>query len=303
MKKISIVGVGQVGQATAHMLARENFCGEIALVGREDGTPKGAALDIQHATPLFESNTIISGSDDYSIMSDSDVIVITAGSPRKPGMSRSDLLDTNREVINSVVDNVLEYAPNSIILLVTNPVDALVYYIREKTQWDSHRVIGLSCVLDSARMASYIAVKTGYSAKEISALVIGSHGDNMLPLPRFSCINGVPLDVFLSDSEMQDIIQKTRTAGGDIVSMKGTSGYVAAAASVVNMLDAIINDKNHILPCVAVLNGEYGFNDIAIGVPTVLGGRGVVRIVELPFNNSERELFAQSVNEVRLSLI
>lgn len=302
MKKIAIIGAGQVGQAIAHMLARENFCGQIALIGRRAGIPQGAALDIQHAIPLYESNAIIEGSHDYQSLAGADVVVVTAGSPRAPGMSRADLIDTNKPIIETVVENVVRYAPSAIVILVSNPVDTLTYYAWRLSGWDKHRVIGLSCVLDSARMVSAIALKTGYSAKEISALVIGGHGDHMLPLPRFSSINGVPLNLFLSEPETDTIIASTRSAGGDIVALKGTSGYVAAAASVVKMLDAVMNDRNHLLPCVAIMDGEYGLNDIALGVPTVLGGRGIVKIVELPLNEAERAQLDRSVAEVTQTL-
>lgn len=302
MKKIAIIGAGQVGQATAQMLARENYCSEIALIGRTAGIPEGAALDIQHAIPLYESNTVIRGYHDYKAVHGSDVVVIAAGHPRKPGMSRADLLDCNIPIIRSIVEHIMLYAPNAYIIMVTNPVDVLTYYAWLLSGWEKRRVIGLSCILDSSRMASLIASKTGFSPKEISALVIGGHGDNMVPLPRFSSINGVPLDVFLSQQEILEIITETRNAGGDIVALKGTSGYVAASAGIVAMLDAILNDRNHILPCVSVLDNEYGLKNIALGVPAILGGNGVVRIIELPLNEEEKMKLYQSAEEVELKI-
>ena len=299
MKKISIIGSGQVGQATAQMLARENFCSEITLIGREPGIAEGSALDIQHAIPIYESNTVITGHHDYSAISGSHVVVVAAGNPRKPGMSRSDLLATNKNVIEEVVENITLYAPEAFVVIVTNPVDVLTYHTWRITGWSKNRIMGLSCVLDSSRMASMISLKTGYSAKEISALVIGGHGDYMVPLPRFSRINGMPLDIFLNQHEINDIIAKTRIAGGDIISLKKTSGFVAAAASIVSMLDAIINNRNHILACVSILEGEYGYDDIAIGVPTLIGGDGVVKIIELPLNDLEKREFDKSVTDVQ----
>jgi len=298
MKKISIIGAGQVGQATAQLLARENYCSEIALIGRSKGMAEGAAQDIQHATPLYESSTVIRGYHDYHAVRDSHIVVITAGLSRKPGMSREDLLDSNIPIIRTIVENIIQYAPNAFIIMVTNPVDVLTYYAWSLTGWKKGRVIGLSCILDSARMASLIALKTGYSPKEVSALVIGGHGDKMVPLPRFSSINGVPLDVFLPQQEISDIITHTRSAGGEIVALKGTSGYVAASAGIVAMLDAIINDRNHILPCVSILNNEYGLSDIALGVPSVLGGKGITRIIELPLNKQEQQMLYRSADEV-----
>ncbi len=299
MKKISIIGSGQVGQATAQMLARENFCSEIALIGRQPGLAEGAALDIQHAIPIFESNTVITGHHDYSALTGSHVVVVAAGNPRKPGMSRSDLLETNKKVIDEVMKNIITYAPDAFVVIVTNPVDVLTYHTWRLTGWKKNRLMGLSCVLDSSRMASMISLKTGYSAKEISAMVVGGHGDFMVPLPRFSRINGIPLDVFLKQEEIDEIIAKTRVAGGDIVALKKTSGFVAAAASIVSMLDAIINNRNHILACVSVLEGEYGYNDIAVGVPTLIGGNGIVKVIELPLNNQEKQDFDKSVADVQ----
>lgn len=299
MKKIAIIGTGQVGQAIAHQLARENFCNDIILLGRKKNMAQGIALDIQHAIPLFESNSIISGDSDYSTIAGSSIVVITAGVPRKPGMSRLDLLESNRVIVEEVVQNVMKYAPDAYLIIVTNPVDILTYHVWKMTGWSRNRVIGLSCILDSARMVSLIGKKTGYSVREISALVIGGHGDAMVPLPRFSRINGIPIDIFLSQTEIDDIIKQTRLAGGDIVALKGVSGFIAAAASVVSMMDAIINDRNHILPCVAVLEGEYGYDRIALGVPTVLGGEGVTNIIELPLNDDEQKLLQQSADEIK----
>jgi malate dehydrogenase len=299
MKKIAIIGTGQVGQAIAHQLARENFCNDIILLGRKKNMAQGIALDIQHAIPLFESNSIISGDSDYSTIAGSSIVVITAGVSRKPGMSRLDLLDSNRVIVKEVVQNVMKYAPDAYLIIVTNPVDILTYHAWKMTGWSRNRVIGLSCILDSARMVSLIGKKTGFSVREISALVIGGHGDAMVPLPRFSRINGIPIDIFLSQAEIDDIIKQTRLAGGDIVALKGMSGFIAAAAAVVTMLDAIINDRNHILPCVAVLEGEYGYDRIALGVPTVLGGEGVTNIIELPLNDGEQKLLLQSADEIK----
>lgn len=299
MKKIAIVGTGQVGQATAQQLARENFCSEIVLIGRNKGIAQGIALDIQHAIPLYDSNSVIRGSDDNADLVDSDIVVITAGVPRKPGMSRLDLLDSNRLIIEKVIEDVMKYAPNAYLIIVTNPVDVLTYHAWKLTGWSRNRVLGLSCILDSARMVSMIGKKTGYSVREISALVIGGHGDAMVPLPRFSRINGIPIDIFLSKQEIADIIERTRHSGGDIVGLKGVSGFIAAAASVISMLDAVINDRNHILPCVAVLEGEYGYDNIALGVPTVLGGQGVTNIIELPLNEEEQALLKQSADEIK----
>lgn len=299
MNKVAVIGAGQVGQATVQLLARENFCREIVLISRDDNTAKGIAMDIQHAIPLYESNASVQGSSHYSAIEGADVVVLTAGLTRHPGMSRLDLLESNRLITEAVVENIIKYAPDAYLIIVANPVDILTYCTWKQTGWNKNRIMGLSCILDSSRMSSLIAQKTGYSAKEISSLVIGGHGDSMVPLSRFSRINGVPIDVFLSPDEIEDVIKQTRTAGGDIVELKGTSGFVAAAASVVTMVDAIINDRNHILPCVSILNGEYGLQDIALGVPTVLGGSGVTHVIELPLDDAEDSALKDSAREIQ----
>lgn len=299
MNKVAVIGAGQVGQGTVQLLARENFCREIVLISRDDNKAKGIAMDIQHAVPLFESSASVQGSCHYSTIEGADVVVLTAGLTRQPGMSRLDLLESNRSITEAVVENVTKYAPGAYLIIVANPVDILTFCTWKQTGWSKNRIMGLSCILDSSRMSSLIAQKTGYSAKEISSLVIGGHGDSMVPLPRFSRINGVPIDVFLSQDEIEDVIKRTRTAGGDIVKLKGTSGYVAAAASIVTMIDAIINDRNHILPCVSILDGEYGLQDIALGVPTVLGGSGVTRVIELPLDDVEDGALKASAREIQ----
>ncbi len=295
MKKIAIVGAGQVGQATAQILAREDFCASITLIGRDRDKAEGAARDIQHAIPLFDANAVIEASDDPAAMAGAGVVVITAGAPRRPGMSRADLIDVNRPIVERIVEEVVRHAPEAVIVVVTNPVDALTYHAWRASGWPPGRILGLSCVLDSARMVAAIARRTGHAPKEISALVIGGHGDQMLPLPRFSSIHGAPLSLFLSSREIEEVISETRGAGGEIVALKGTSGFVAAAASVVRMVEAVVNDRRHLLPCVAVLDGHYGLRDLALGVPTVLGGGG---IVELPLDEGERAQLLRSAREV-----
>ena len=299
MNKVAVIGAGQVGQAIVQLLARENYCREIVLISRNQNTARGIALDIQHAIPLYESNTNVQGSSDYSAIEGAAVVVLTAGLTRHPGMSRLDLLESNRSITETIVENIKKHAPDAYIIVVTNPVDILTYCTWKQTGWSKSRIMGLSCILDSSRMSSLIAQKTGFSPKEISSLVIGGHGDSMVPLPRFSRINGVPIDVFLSSTEIEDITKKTRTAGGDIVDLKGTSGFVAAAASVVTMVDAIVNDRNHILPCVSILNGEYGLHDIALGVPTVLGGAGVIKVIELPLVEAEENALKASARDIQ----
>lgn len=298
MNKVAIIGVGQVGMATAQMLAREQYCDEIVLVGRNKRVAQGVALDLQHAIPLYQSDVNIIGDDDFSSIEGADIVVITSGLMRQAGMSRLDLTESNLKIIDPILEEIIRFAPDSYLIMVTNPVDVLTYFAWKKTGWSKNRIIGLSCVLDASRMSSMISKLTGFSVKAISSLVIGGHGDYMLPLPRFSGINGIPIDVFLTDNEIDEVVEETRNAGSQIVNMKGVSGYIAAAASINSMISAILNNRSHLLPCVAVLDNEYQLKNIALGVPTVIGGNGVSKIIELPLNESEHAALMISANEV-----
>lgn len=298
MTKVTVIGTGQIGESTAQQLAHRNVCSEIVLIGRDDSKAKGIALDIQHSSPIYDSNSYILGTTDYQELKDSNVVVIAAGISRKPGMSRFDLLESNIKIIKNIVANILEYAPDAYIVIVTNPIDIITHLVWKLTGWDRSRIIGLSGILDSARMASLISKISGYSVREISALVIGGHGDHMVPLIRFSAVNGIPINNLLNEEQLKEIVARTRSAGGDIVKYKGKSGFIAASASLVSMVDAIINDRNHILPCVAILNGEYGYKDIALGVSTVIGKSGVTKIIELSLNSEEKSLLDESAREI-----
>ena len=280
-------------------LAREQGCDEIVLVGRNKRVAEGIAMDIQHAIPLYQSDVSVTGDSNYKSIEGADIVVITSGLMRQAGMSRLDLMESNVNIVSPILDEIIRFAPDSYLMLVTNPVDVLTYYAWKKTGWSKNRIIGLSCVLDASRMSSMISKKTGFSVKEISSLVIGGHGDSMLPLPRFSGINGIPIDVFLSDNEINEVIEETKNAGSQIVDMKGVSGYVAAAASINVMVGAILNNRRHVLPCVAVLESEYQLNNVALGVPTVIDGGGVTKIVELPLNNTEHAALISSASEVQ----
>lgn len=303
MQKITIIGAGRVGESTAHDLAEAELCREIALIDIKEGVPQGTALDIQEAAPVFGFDTRVTGSNDLAALADSDLVIITAGVPRKPGMSRSDILGVNVPVINGVVDEVLKRAPYAMILIVTNPVDVLTYAAWKRTGWDRSRVFGLSGVLDSARMASFIAVETGLSVKDITALVLGGHGDAMVPLPRYSRIAGIPLEHFLSKEKIASIVARARDGGAEILQLRKTSSaYDAPAAAVAMMVDAIVHDRKRILPCVTVLDGEYGQSGICMGVPVVLGEEGVERVIELPLEEAEAADFRRSADNVRADI-
>jgi len=296
MKKITVVGAGRVGESTAQFIASQDLC-------RDEGAASGAALDIQEDAPLFSFDTRLAGGSDPELMRDAELIVVTAGIPRKPGMSRSDVLETNVRVTDQIVANTLKYAPDAMMLFVSNPVDILTYRAWKKTGWDRSRIFGQAGVLDSTRMASFIALETGYSALDIDAMVLGGHGDSMVPMMRYTTISGIPVENFLSQDKIDEIVGRTRNGGAEILALRqNSSAYDAPAAAVAAMVDAIVKDRKRILPSVAILDGEFGCSDIAIGVPTVLGQNGMEKVIDLELNQAERENFDNSVAAVKKDL-
>ncbi|OGI49621.1 MAG: malate dehydrogenase [Candidatus Muproteobacteria bacterium RIFCSPHIGHO2_12_FULL_60_33] len=303
MQKITIVGVGRVGESTAHNLAKHETCREIMLIDIMEGVPQGTALDIQESAPIYDFDTKLTGSNELKDMAGSDMVVITAGVPRKPGMSRSDVLETNLAVLYGIVDEVVKHAPQAMLLTVTNPVDVLTYAAWKRTGWPRHRVFGMAGVLDSARMASFVAMETGFSVKDINAMVLGGHGDSMVPMTRFTTINGIPVEHFLSKEKIEKIIKRTREGGAEILNLRKTaSAYDAPAAAIASMIDAISHNRRHILPAVAVLDGEYGLKDICMGVPCVFGEHGMEKVIELPLIAQEAAEFKRSAESVRADL-
>ncbi|MCR4347835.1 MAG: malate dehydrogenase [Sulfuricaulis sp.] len=304
MKKITIVGAGRVGESTAHNLAKNETCSEILLIDIKEGVPQGTALDIQESAPIYNFDTKLAGSNDLKDMAGSEMVVITAGVPRKPGMSRSDVLDTNLAVLNEIVDTAIKHAPQALLLVVTNPVDVLTYAAWKRSGFERRRVFGMAGVLDSARMASFVAMETGYSVRDINAMVLGGHGDSMVPMTRFTTINGIPIEHFLSKEKIEKIVKRTREGGAEILSLRKTaSAYDAPAASIAFMIDAISRNRRHILPAVAVLDGEYGLTDICMGVPVVFGEQGMQKVIELPLNAQEAAEFKRSAESVREDLV
>ncbi len=303
MKKITIVGAGRVGESTAYNLAKAELCREVVLIDIKDGVPQGTALDIQESAPIFGFDTKLTGYNDLAAMANSDMIIITAGLPRKPGMSRSDVLDANVPVVTAAVDQAVRSAPDAMILIVTNPVDVLTYVAWKRSRWERNRVFGLSGVLDSTRMASFVAMETGFSVKDISAMVLGGHGDTMVPLPRYTCINGIPIDRFLDAQTVARIAERTRQGGAEILALrKNSSAYDAPAAAIATMVDSVQHERKRILPCVAVLDGEYNQRGICMGVPVVLGSGGVEKVVELQLNDEEAGYFNRSAENVRADI-
>lgn len=303
MQKVAIIGSGRVGETTAQILAEQEICREVVLVDIREDTPQGVALDIAQTAPFFNFDTRVSGSNDVAAIADAEVVVITAGVPRKPGMSRSDVLDVNVKVVDGIVDDVMRHAPNAAIIMVTNPVDVLTYRAWQKTGWPRHRVLGQAGVLDASRMAAFIAMETGFSALDITTIVLGGHGDSMVPVPRFCTINGIPVSRFIAPDRLGQIVQRTRDGGAEILALrKNSSAYDAPGASVAAMVDAISHWRNRLLPCVAILDGEYGMQDIAMGVPCVLDQNGLERVIDLDLNTEEMRDFQRSAQGVRADI-
>jgi len=303
MQKVAIIGSGRVGETTAQILAEQETAREVVLIDIREDAPQGVALDIAETAPFFKFDTRVTGSNDPAAMRDADVVVITAGVPRKPGMSRSDVLDINVQVIDGIVADVVRHAPDAIIIMVTNPVDVLTYRAWQKTGWPRERVLGQAGVLDASRMAAFIAMETGFSAHDITTIVLGGHGDSMVPVSRYCTVNGVPVSHFIDEQRMAEIVQRTRDGGAEILALrKISSAYDAPGASVAAMVDAISHRRNRLLPCVAPLQGEYGQRDIAMGVPCILAGDGLVRVVELDLNAEEKSAFEASAAGVRADI-
>jgi len=302
-KKITIVGAGNIGATLALLLARRETA-DITLVDIDEGIAKGKALDIMEASPILGFNAHVTGTADYADTANSDVVVITAGFPRKPGMSRDDLLFKNYEVVKSVSEQVRKYSPEAFVIVVTNPLDAMTYTALKVTGFPKERVIGMAGVLDSARFAYFISEKTGISVENIKAFVIGGHGDDMVPLTKYTTISGMPVTNFLSEEELEEIVERTRFGGGEIVKLLKTgSAFYAPAASILEMVIAILWNKRKILSASVYLDGEigeyYGASGLCVGVPIVLGKEGVEEIIKLDLSEKEWQQWRKSVESVR----
>ena len=302
MKKITIVGAGHVGETTAQALVSNELCQELVLIDVQAGITQGVALDIQESASALGFDTRITGAADPETMTGSELVIVSAGLPRKPGMSRDDLIDVNLSIISSIVDHVVRYAPEA-LLLVSTPVDVLTYHAWHHSDWERKRVFGMSGVLDSARMASFVALETGFSVKDINALVLGGHGDVMVPLPRYTSINEIPIEYFLDSETIACLVERTRNGGAEILKLRQTgSAYDASAAAILTMVDAVVRNRRRILPCVVILAGEYGERDIAMGVPAVLAGSGVQQVIELPLTEDEQFAMTDSAAKLRVTM-
>ncbi|MEW9670723.1 malate dehydrogenase [Ammoniphilus sp. 3BR4] len=300
-RKVAVIGAGFTGATTALMLAQKEL-GDVVLVDipQLENPTKGKALDMLEASPVqgFDSNII--GTSSYEDIQDADMVIITAGIARKPGMSRDDLVNTNAGIMKSVAENVAKYAPNSYIIVLSNPVDAMTYVCYKTTGFPKNRVIGQSGVLDTARFNTFVSQELNVSVEDVSGFVLGGHGDDMVPLVRYSYAGGIPLEKLIPADRLEAIVERTRKGGGEIVNLLGNgSAYYAPAASLVQMAEAILKDKKRILPSVAYLEGEYGYNDLYLGVPTVLGGDGIEKVLELELTEQEKAALDKSADSVR----
>ena len=303
LQKVTVVGAGHVGATTAQRLAEAQLAREVVMVDIVEGIPQGKALDLWESAPVMGFDTRVVGSNGYDGAAGSDVVVITAGIPRKPGMSRDDLLATNAGIVRSVCEEVKSCSPEAVVIVVSNPLDAMCYVARETTGFPASRVFGMAGILDTARYRSFIAERLQVSVEDIQALVLGGHGDTMVPLVSYTTISGIPLSRFLESDEIDALIQRTRDGGAEIVRyLKQGSAYYAPSAAVAQMVEAISLDKKRILPCAALLAGEYGFSGIYLGVPCKLGRNGVEEIIEVELSDEERSSLETSAGHVRETL-
>jgi malate dehydrogenase len=296
--KVSVIGAGAVGASTARALAERNYA-DILLVDVVEGLPQGVALDIQECGPVMGFDSRVSGTNTYEDIEDSDIILVTAGMPRKPGMSRDDLVRVNMEIVTTVMTHVRERAPNTIVLMMTNPLDAMAHLAHRVTGFEAERVIGQAGVLDSARFRAFIAEELRVSVRDVTALVLGGHGDQMVPLTRFTTVSGVPLSELLSPDRIGALVQRTRDGGAEVVNLLGRSAYYAPAAAFLDMTDAIVYDQRRLISASVHLDGQYGHRDIYLGVPIILGKNGVERVVELSLTNEEKAELDRSADSVR----
>ncbi len=300
-KKVSVIGAGFTGATTAFLIGQKELADVVLVdIPQLENPAKGKALDMLEASPVQGFDANITGTANYEDTADSDIVIITAGIARKPGMSRDDLVTTNQKIMKSVTQEVVKYSPNCHIIVLTNPVDAMTYTVFKESGFPKNRVIGQSGVLDSARFRTFVAQELNISVKDITGFVLGGHGDDMVPLVRYSYAGGIPLETLIPKVRLEAIVERTRKGGGEIVNLLGNgSAYYAPAASLVEMTEAILKDQRRILPAIAYLEGEYGYNGIYLGVPTVLGAAGIEQVIELELTDSEKASLDQSAKSVK----
>lgn len=299
MSKVTVVGAGNVGATCANVLAHKDILKEVVLLDIAGDTARGKALDTWQQAPIDHYSTRIIGTDDYAQTAGSDIVVITAGLPRKPGMSRDDLIATNAKIVVSVTRSILQYSPNPIIIVVSNPLDVMTYAAFKAAGLPASRVFGMAGILDTARYRAFLAEALDISPKDIQAMLMGGHGDTMVPLPRYTTVSGIPVTELIDDARLQAIIERTKVGGGELVKLMGTSAWYAPGAAAAQMVEAIVRDENRIFPCCALLEGQYGLKDIFVGVPVKLGANGIEQLLELQLNTDEMALLNESAGHVR----
>jgi malate dehydrogenase len=297
--KVTIVGSGNVGATAAHWIASKELA-DVVLIDIVEGVPQGKGLDLLEAMPIEKRDSAILGSNDYADTANSDIVVITAGIPRKPGMSRDDLLNTNHKIMNDVVGKIVHHSPNCILIIVSNPLDAMAQAAYKMSGFPRERVIGMAGILDSARFRTFIALELKVSVENVTAFVLGGHGDTMVPLPRYSTVAGIPITELIPKDRLDAIVQRTRDGGAEIVKhLKTGSAYYAPSAAATEMVEAILKDKKKILPCAAYLNGEYGIHGLFVGVPVKLGAKGIEQIIEIKLTPEEKAALDKSAAAVK----
>ncbi len=299
MRRITVVGSGNVGATVADALARENLVNEIVLLDIKGDMAKGKALDIYQQAPIGEYSTRVIGTDDYTHTANSDIVVITAGLPRKPGMTRDDLIATNAKIVSSVTEQIMKYSEKPIIIVVSNPLDVMTYVAYKVSGLPSNRVMGMAGILDTARYRAFLSMELNVSVRDIQAILMGGHGDTMAPLPRYTTVSGIPVTELIAPDKLDAIIERTKKGGGELVQLMGTSAWYAPGSAAAQMVGAIVRDEQRIFPCCAWLSGQYGINDLYMGVPVKLGAKGVEQVIELQLNADEMKLVHASADAVR----
>lgn len=300
MKKITVIGAGNVGATCANVIANKDLAREVVLVDIKEGTAEGKALDIWQTSSILNFNTrVVGATNDYLKTKGSGIVVITSGLPRKPGMSRDDLIKTNAEIVKEVTEKVIRYSPEAIIIIVSNPLDVMTYCAYRAALKDEHKVFGMAGILDTGRYKAFIADALKVSPKDIHSMLLGGHGDTMVPLPRYTSVGGIPVTELLNKEEIDKIVDRTRKGGGELVNLMGTSAWYAPGAAAAQMVEAIVDDQQRIFPVCAKLNGEYGLKDVFLGVPVKLGANGIEEIIELKLTKEEKKAVEDSAGSVK----
>jgi malate dehydrogenase len=300
--KVTVIGAGNVGATAAECVARKDMAQEVVMVDIQEGMPQGKALDMMESAPIHGFDTVITGANDYDATAGSDICIITAGLPRKPGMSRDDLLAKNASIVQSVTEQFAAHSPEAKLIIVSNPLDVMTYVAYATSAFPKERVMGMAGVLDTARFRCFIAMELGCSVRDINALLLGGHGDTMVPLPRYTTVGGIPLPELLDADTIEAIVERTKGGGGEIVGLMGTSAWYAPGAASAEMAEAIIKDNGRVLPAAAMVEGEYGLEDMFIGVPVRLGAGGIDEVIEVDLNDEEQALMQTSADHVQANL-